>query len=83
MCHKILTDTVATITELKQNPMDILTKGKGNAVAILNHNKLVFYCVPPELFAWFLELAEDAELNSIADERMKTPDFIHIEPDDL
>lgn len=51
MCHKILTDTVATITELKQNPMDILTKGKGNAVAILNHNKLVFYCVPPELFA--------------------------------
>ena len=83
MAYQILTNTAASITELKRNPMGIVAEGEGNAVAILSRNEPAFYCVPPELYAWYLELAEDAELNAIADERMTNPDFVSVELDDL
>ncbi|MFM5878526.1 plasmid stabilization protein [Aeromonas sanarellii] len=76
MSNQTLSATVASITELKRNPMGILKKGDGSAVAILNRHKLAFYCVPPELFAYYVELAEDAALNHIADVRMTSLDRV-------
>ena len=52
-----------------KNPMGTVAEGEGDAVAILNRNEPAFYCVPPELYAYYRELAEDAELNAIADEK--------------
>ena len=78
MSYQILTTTAASITELKKNPMGTVAEGEGGAVAILNRNEPAFYCVPPELYAYYRELAEDAELNAIADERMKNPDIVRV-----
>lgn len=84
MSYQILSTTAASITELKRNPMGTVSEGEGNAVAILNRNEPAFYCVPPELFAYYLELAEDAELNRIADERLASPQKgIKVSLDDL
>lgn len=83
MSYLILSDTVASITELKRNPMGTLKRGKGSAVAIFNRNVPVFYCVPPELFAYYVELAEDAELNRIADERIASLNRVNVSLDDL
>lgn len=83
MTYQILTTTAASITDLKRNPMGTVAEGEGNAVAILNRNEPAFYCVPPELYAYYLELAEDAELNAIADERMGEPDTVSVTLDDL
>ncbi|MGG4664839.1 type II toxin-antitoxin system Phd/YefM family antitoxin [Providencia vermicola] len=83
MTYQILSDTTASITDLKKNPMGIIAEGEGNPVAILNRNEPAFYCVPPELFAWFMELAEDAELNKIADERVQSLDTVSVDLDDL
>ncbi|ENU1228846.1 MULTISPECIES: type II toxin-antitoxin system Phd/YefM family antitoxin [Providencia] len=83
MTYQILSDTAASITDLKKNPMGIIAEGEGNPVAILNRNEPAFYCVPPELFAWFMELAEDAELNKIADERVQSLDTVSVNLDDL
>ncbi|MBJ3593033.1 plasmid stabilization protein [Salmonella enterica subsp. enterica serovar Saintpaul] len=69
MPFHILTKTAASITDLKRNPMGTVNAGDGEAVAILNRNEPAFYCVPPAVYAYLLELAEDAELNRIADER--------------
>ncbi|RAU31773.1 plasmid stabilization protein [Enterobacter sp. RIT418] len=69
MPFHILTKTAASITDLKRNPMGTVNAGEGEAVAILNRNEPAFYCVPPVVYAYLLELAEDAELNRIADER--------------
>ncbi|CAG9436939.1 hypothetical protein NVI2019_OHEONHNH_04118 (plasmid) [Providencia alcalifaciens] len=63
--------------------MGTIAGGEGNPVAILNRNEPAFYCVPPELFAWFMELAEDAELNKIADERLESLDVVSVNIDDL
>ncbi|MDD0086955.1 type II toxin-antitoxin system Phd/YefM family antitoxin [Shigella flexneri] len=61
MSYQILTTTAASITDLKKNPMGTVAEGEGDAVAILNRNEPAFYCVPPKLYAYYRELAEDAE----------------------
>ncbi|PHM36235.1 type II toxin-antitoxin system Phd/YefM family antitoxin [Xenorhabdus innexi] len=83
MAYKILTTIAASITDLKRNPMGTIAEGEGGAVAILNRNEPAFYCVPPELYAYYRELAEDAELNRIADERLEDPEFVSVSLDDL
>ncbi|AOV96868.1 plasmid stabilization protein [Edwardsiella hoshinae] len=83
MAYQILTTTAASITDLKRNPMGTVAEGDGNAVAILNRNEPAFYCVPPELYAYYLELAEDAALNRIADERLEDAEFVSVSIDDL
>lgn len=58
--------------------MGTVAEGEGDAVAILNRNEPAFYCVPPKLYAYYRELAEDAELNAVADERMKNPEIVKV-----
>ncbi|OCQ50669.1 Phd_YefM [Photorhabdus australis subsp. thailandensis] len=83
MAYQILTNLAASITDLKRNPMGTYLQGEGEAVAILNRNEPAFYCVPPELFAYYQELAEDAVLNKIADERLKDAEFVSVNLDEL
>lgn len=83
MTYQIFTNTVASITDLKRNPMGTVAEAQGNAVVILNRNEPAFYCVPPDLYAYFQELAEDVKLNRIADERMKNPEFVSVNLDEI
>lgn len=83
MAYQILTPIAASITDLKRNPMGTVSDGEGGAVAILNRNEPAFYCVPPALYAYYREIAEDLELNNLADERMKDAIFVSVELDDL
>lgn len=83
MNYQIQTNIAASITDLKRNPMGIVAEGDGNAVAILNRNEPAFYCVPLELYAYHRDLAEDAQLNAVAEEPMKNPGIVSVNPDDL
>ncbi|WP_068978996.1 MULTISPECIES: type II toxin-antitoxin system Phd/YefM family antitoxin [Aeromonas] len=83
MSYQIFSATTASITEFKRNPMGTLKKGNGSTIAILNRNEPAFYCVPPNLFAYYVELAEDAELNQIVDERLSSLERVSISLDDL
>lgn len=69
MPSTILTHTVASISELKRNPMATVAAGDGQAVAILNHNEPAFYCVPAAVYEELMGRLEDIELNAIADAR--------------
>ena len=69
MAHQILSETAASISELKRNPMGTVAAGDGFPVAILNHNEPAFYCVPAKAFEAMMERLEDLELSVIADER--------------
>lgn len=69
MAHQILSETAASITELKRNPMGTVAAGEGFPVAILNRNEPAFYCVPARVFESMIERLEDLELNAIADAR--------------
>ncbi len=69
MTSLVLTDVVASITELKTNPMAVLREDGGKPLAILNRNEPAFYCVPPAIYEYLMELVDDAELTKIVEER--------------
>lgn len=52
---------ISSISELKKNPMGVVENGGGEAVAILNRNTPVFYCVPPEMYEKMIDLLKDQE----------------------
>jgi len=82
MAELILADRIASISELKKNPMGVVAQGEGDPVAILNRNKPAFYCVPAQVYAELLNRLEDMELNAVADAR-KGQERIRVKLDDL
>lgn len=70
MTHLILTETTASVSELKKNPMGTVAAGEGFPVAILNRNEPAFYCVPAKAYEALMDKLEDIELNAIADMRL-------------
>ncbi|QUG77922.1 antitoxin [Erwinia sp. E602] len=69
----ILSDTSASISELKKNPMATVSAGDGFPVAILNRNQPAFYCVPAELYEKLLDALDDQELVKQVAERSNQP----------
>ncbi len=69
MPNQILTDTAASISELKANPMRVVASGDGLPIAVLNRNEPAFYCVPAKAYEAMLDLIDDAELLKIIKER--------------
>lgn len=69
MAHQIFTETTASVSELKRNPMATVAAGGGAPVAILNRNAPAFYCVPADVYAAMVERLDDLDLNKIADAR--------------
>ncbi|KOA68913.1 type II toxin-antitoxin system Phd/YefM family antitoxin [Pantoea sp. CFSAN033090] len=73
MPNIILSDTSASVSELKKNPMATVNAGDGYPVAILNRNQPAFYCVPAELYEQMLDALDDQELVKLVRERSKQP----------
>ena len=67
--ENILTTQTASISELKANPMKLITESHGEATAILNRNKVAFYTLPAELFEMMLDKLDDIELAKIVMQR--------------
>lgn len=82
MLNQVLSRYVASISDLKKNPMEIVGSGQGEVVAILNRNTPAFYCVPAELYEKMMDLIDDQELLKIAAERENEP-TVKVTIDDL
>ncbi len=82
MTSSIFAEVIASVSELKKDPMGTVAAGDGLPVAILNRNQPVFYCVPAKTYAAMLERLEDLELNAIADSR-SAEKVVKISIDDL
>ncbi|KIF46848.1 type II toxin-antitoxin system Phd/YefM family antitoxin [Vibrio owensii] len=80
--RKILTDLSVGVSELKRNPMAVMSESEGQAIAVLNRNKPVFYAVPADLFEDMMDLIEDQELIKIIHGRKDEP-RIKVNLDDL
>ncbi len=69
MASLILTDHAVSVSELKTNPKKAISSGNGGPVAVLNHNKPEFYCVPTELFESLADVLEDLQLAQVVRDR--------------
>jgi len=68
--NNILADSSASISDLKKNPMATVAAADGFPIAILNHNRPAFYCIPAATWELIFDQLEDIELASIANSRM-------------
>ena len=82
MAHMILSNMAASITDLKKHPMQVVNSAGGEALAILNHNEPVFYCVPAKKYEEILDILDDLYLAQIVRERENEP-MIEVDLDDL
>jgi antitoxin StbD len=70
MSKVILADAVVSISDFEENPMAVLDAAQGFPVAVLNHNKPIFYCVPAAAYEALMDKLEDAELAQIVKKRI-------------
>lgn len=82
MTHLVLSDHVASISELKANPMATVNAACGQTVAILNRNQPAFYAVPAELYERLMEAIDDIELAKMVRDR-EDQQSIEVSLDDL
>lgn len=71
MPHPMLAHVVASITELKKNPMGTVQAGGGEVVAILNRNELASYCVPADRYEAMLDLIDNLKLTQEVQARLE------------
>lgn len=67
--QSILADVAVSVSELKKNPSGIMAGAGGLPVAVLNHNRVMGYLVPADIYEAMLERLEDLELAEIAKAR--------------
>ncbi|HAY0237324.1 TPA: type II toxin-antitoxin system Phd/YefM family antitoxin [Escherichia coli] len=73
MPNIVLSDTSASVSELKKNPMATVNAGDSYPVVILNRNQPAFYCVPAELYERMLDSLDDQKLVKLVTERSNQP----------
>ncbi len=69
MLAKIHANYAVSITNLKKNPQALIDSAHGEAIALLNRNKLTAYIIPADTYEELIELIEDMELAKIIEDR--------------
>lgn len=84
--QNILANVAVSVSELKKNPSAVLSGAEGEAVAVLNHNRVMGYMVPAERYEAMLDYIEDLEMAKLARERIEAGEptiKARIEGDDI
>lgn len=75
---------VVSVSEVKKNPTGILKDANHHTVAVLNHNKPIYYMVDPEVYETLLEAAYDREITPVIQERLELRrQAVEVSPDEL
>jgi len=80
--QRVEADLAVSVTELKKNPSAVLAAAQEQAVAVLNHNRVVGYVVAPDVWEYAQELHDDAKIAERLDAR-KPEKPIRVSLDDL
>lgn len=73
--HPIQAERTVSIAELKKNPLAVVEQGEGSAVAVLNHQEPVFYCVPARAYETLMDYMDELELAALAAARADQPEI--------
>ena len=80
--QRVEADLAVSVTELKKNPSAVLAAAQEQAVAVLNHNRVVGYIIAPGVWEYAQELHDDAKVVERLDGR-KPEKPIRVSLDDL
>ena len=80
--QNVMADRAVSVSELKKNPSAVMSGAQGGAVAVLNHNRVMAYMVPTDVYEAMMERLDDMDLAELVKARSnETP--IAVSLDDL
>jgi antitoxin StbD len=80
--QNVMANIAVSVSELKKNPTAVLSGAHGQPVAVLNHNKVMGYMVPADVFEAMIERLDDLDLIEMVEARQhETP--VPVDLDDL
>lgn len=63
--QNVLANVAVSVSDLKKSPAAVLSEAQGEAVAILNHNRVMAYMVPPATYEAMMDIIDDVELAAL------------------
>lgn len=67
--QRVEADIAISVSELKKNPSQVMAQADGQAVAVLNHNRVMAYMVPAARFEAMMERLDDLDLAKTIQDR--------------
>ncbi|MCL7407333.1 type II toxin-antitoxin system prevent-host-death family antitoxin [Paradonghicola geojensis] len=67
--QRIEADIAISVSDLKKNPSQVMAQADGQAVAVLNHNRVMAYMVPAARFEAMMERLDDLDLAKTIQDR--------------
>ena len=80
--QRVEADVAVSVTDLKRNPARIVEMAQSQAVAILNHNRVVGYVISPAVWEYVQELHDDAKIVDML-EGLKPEEGVPVSLDEL
>lgn len=82
--QNVLADMAVSVSELKKNPSAVLSGAGGATVAVLNHNRVMGYMVPADVYEAMIERLDDLDLSQVAKARIEAGEKpVQVSLDDL
>lgn len=67
--QRLEANIAVSVSDLKKNPSSIVSEARGSTVAVLNHNRVMAYMVPPQTYEAMLDRLDDLDLAEIIKSR--------------
>ena len=79
----IFADYTVSISEFKARPAKAVEDAAGKPLAVLSHNKPVFYAMSAKLFEKIADILDDYEMAELVQARLTDPKIVNVSIDDL
>lgn len=67
--QRVEAEMAVSVSDLKKNPTAVVDSAGGQAVAILNHNRVMAYMVPADAYEAMIDALDDQALVALAKAR--------------
>ena len=67
--QRVEAPVAVSVSDLKKSPTAIMNEANGEAVAVLNHNRIMAYMVPADVYEAMLDRLDDVYLSEIVKSR--------------
>lgn len=79
----IFADYTVSISDFKARPAQTVEDAADKPLAVLSHNKPVFYAMSAKLFEKITDILDDYEMTKIVQARLADPRIVDVSIDDL
>ncbi|MFP6827699.1 MAG: type II toxin-antitoxin system Phd/YefM family antitoxin [Gammaproteobacteria bacterium] len=81
--NTIFADHTVSISDFKARPAKTVEDAADRPLAVLSHNKTVFYAISAKLFESIADILDDHEIAELVRARLANPKIVDVSLDDL